>query len=203
MNDLIHIAAVLFLMLGPFKLLAPYNKITAGADPQLTKKIATRSILFSTITLLVAGLLGNAILTRYGIPLPILAFSGGIILFLVALLNIIHQFDPIEEEAENEIEPTMKMAIYPIAFPTIVTPYGIAAVIVFLGLNPDIKSQINIGLLVLGIMLINLIFMIFNKGIFKIFAVLLPILGAILSVIQVALGVLIIYKSIAELMKLF
>jgi multiple antibiotic resistance protein len=188
-------------MLGPFKIIGPFAQITQAADPVLTRNIAFRGTAYATITLFVAALIGEGILSSYGIPIPILAISGGIILFLVALLNIIQQFSPPVKKDENPIVPTMKMAITPLAFPTIVTPFGIAAVIVFFAIAPDMKTKLLVGAVVLGIMLLNLIFMLVNRYTFKYLAVILPILGAILGVVQVALGLQIIYKSFLELLK--
>ena len=201
MNNTMHIFAILFLMLGPFKILGPFSQITQAADPVLTRNIALRGFLYSTIALLLAALIGEKILSNYGIPLPILAISGGIILFLVAILNIIHQFDPPVTKDENPVKPTMKMAIYPLAFPTIVTPYGIAAVIVFFALAPDLNSKLLVGAVVLGIMVLNLVFMLINRYTFKYLAVVLPLLAAILGVVQVALGLQIIYKALTQLLK--
>ncbi|MGL6267643.1 MAG: MarC family protein [Chitinophagaceae bacterium] len=197
-----HIFTILFLMLGPFKIIGPFTQITKAADPILTKKIAISAFLYSTIALLLAALIGENILSNYGIPIPILAISGGLILFLVAILNIIHQFDPLSAKDENPVKPTINMAIYPLAFPTIVTPYGIAAVIVFFALSPDMQTKMMVGILVFGIMVLNLIFMLINRYTFKYLAVVLPLLGAILGVVQVALGLQIIYKALLQLLKL-
>jgi multiple antibiotic resistance protein len=90
--------------------------------------------------------------------------------------------------------------MYPLAFPIIVTPYGIAAVIVFMSIAPDQDNQLIIGAIVVGIMLLNLIIMLFNRYIAKILALVLPILGAILGVVQVALGLRIIYTSLVKLL---
>ena len=89
-----------FLMLGPFKIIAPFVKITKNATPAFAREIAIRATVYSSISLLIAGLIGEKILGNFGIPLPILALSGGIIFFLVALLNIIKQFEP---HPENRI----------------------------------------------------------------------------------------------------
>jgi multiple antibiotic resistance protein len=202
MNDIGHYFTILFLMLGPFKIIGPYTKIIQGADPALAKQIAIRAIVISSAALLLAALLGEKILGNYGIPVPILAMSGGIILFLVAIINVIQQFNwhPVHEEQKEM--PTIKMAMYPLAFPTIVTPYGIAAVIVFLALTPELKGRLLIGVVVLGIMILNLVIMLVSKYIFKFLALVLPVLAAILGVVQVALGLQIIYKSFLQLVKI-
>lgn len=198
----IQIFTFLFLMLGPFKLIGPYAKITIGADPALANKIAFRAIIISSIALLFAGSLGQLILKRFGIPVPILGLSGGIILFLVALLNIIKQFTPSSSNELTITAPSLNMALNPLAFPTIVTPYGIAAVIVFLAFCTDLKSRLIVGVIVLGIMALNLIIMLITKHIYKFLSVFLAILGAILGVVQVALGLNIIYNQLRNLLEL-
>jgi multiple antibiotic resistance protein len=202
MADLTHIFTILFLMLGPFKIIGPYTKITTGADPALARKVAIRAVLISTLSLLLAALIGENILSKYGIPVPILAMAGGLILFLVAIRNVIEQFA--EHSGRTEVpEPlTMKKAMYPLAFPTIVTPYGIAAVIVFISIIPDPKGDLMVGLIVLGIMVLNLVMMLTSRFTIKFMAIVLPVLGAILSVIQVALGMLVMYNALRQLLKI-
>ncbi len=119
-------------------------------------KIALRATLISTAALLFAGLVGENSLTNYGIPLPVLALAGGIILFLVALRTVLEQFTPPAPD-EKSTAPTLKMAFMPLAFPTIVTPPGIGALIVFLA--PDLEGRLIIGGIVVAIMLLNLLVM--------------------------------------------
>jgi multiple antibiotic resistance protein len=152
--------------------------------------------------LLLAAFLGNRIISNFDIPVPILAISGGLILFLVALLNIIKQFSGTVSNDEGVIVPTLQMAINPLAFPTIVTPYGIAAVIVFLSLSPDLESKLNVGTIVLTIMALNLILLLITRHIYKFLAVFLALLGAILGIVQVALGLMIIYNQFGILLKM-
>jgi multiple antibiotic resistance protein len=189
-------------MLGPFKIIGPFAKITRGADVKFIRQIAFRSILFSSIALLMAAFLGQTIMSKYGIPMPILGISGGIILFLIALLNIISQFSITPESEEKSITPTMKMAINPLAFPTIVTPYGIAMIIIMMSMYPDQQSKLTIGVIVLGIMALNLIIMLITRHILKYIAVILALVGAILGIIQVAFGLLIIYNQFRNLLAL-
>lgn len=202
MTTIMHIFTILFLMLGPFKIIPVFAEITQNSTPALTRQIAFRSIIYSSIALLLAGLLGENIVARFGIPLPVMALTGGIILFLVALLKIIQQFTPPAAHDEHKEPPTLKVAMYPLAFPTIVTPYGIAAVIVFLALVNELDSKLSVGAIVLGIMALNLLIMLVYRFIAKYLALFLPLLAAILGVIQVALGLQIIYRSINALLKL-
>jgi len=202
MLSLAQIFTFLFLMLGPFKIIGPFSKITSGASPVLIRQIAIRAILFSSIAIILAATIGQKILTNFGIPVQILAIVGGMILFIVALLNIIQQFSPLAPNDANLAPPSLAMAIHPLAFPTIVTPYGIAAVICFLSVCPDLNSRLIIGAMVLGIMVMNLIIMLITRYIYKYLAIVLILLGVILGVVQVALGFMFMYNQFRALLKL-
>ena len=197
---LAHIFTFMFLMLGPFKMIGPFSKATQGADAALTRQVALRSTLFASLGLLIAAFLGESILRKYGIPVPVLALSAGIILFLVALQNILKQFAPPAPHSEAVAAPAPKsplnMALMPLAFPTMVTPYGIAALVVFLAVSPDLQDQLVIGGIVLAVMMLNLIVMMLTRHIPPVLGALLAILGAVLGVIQVALGLQIIHNSL-------
>jgi multiple antibiotic resistance protein len=198
-----QIFTFLFLMLGPFKIVAPFSTITKGADARFIWQIAVRATVFSSLALLFAAIFGERVLSNYAIPLPVLALSAGIILFLVALKQILEQFTaPLshgEDGTDSAPTPTLNMALKPLAFPTIVTPYGIAALVVFLAYSPDLETRLIIGGLMLAIMLLNLIVMIATRYILPILGVVLPIVAAVLGVVQVALGLQIINNSLRAL----
>ncbi len=198
-----QIFTFLFLMLGPFKIIGPFLKIVKGTDIAFMRRTAVRSTLFASLILLVAALLGESVLRSYNISLPVLALSGGLILFLVALGQVLREFSsptpPREKGAEPASVPTLDMALSPLAFPTIVTPYGIATLIVFLALSPNEQGRLIIGAVVLAIMLMNLIVMLVARHMRPWMGALLQVLGAVLSVIQVALGLRIILYSVKAL----
>lgn len=60
-------------------------------------------------------------------------------------------------------------------------------------------NKLTVDAMVVGIMVLNFIFMLFAKLIIKPLAMTLAILGAILGIIQVALGAKIIYNSLTAL----
>ncbi len=198
-----QIFTFLFLMLGPFKIIGPFSKITKGADAAATRRIAMLATGFASLALLVAAFLGEGILNSYRIPVPVLALSAGLILFLVALQGVLQQFLPPTSHGEGAPEPSaapvLNAVLTPLAFPTIVTPYGIAALIVFLALSPDLESKMTIGAIVVAIMLLNLVVMIVARRVLHVLGVVLPILGAVLGVVQVALGLQIIHSSLKAL----
>lgn len=188
----------LFLMLGPIKVIGRFSQITRGADTALVRQIAGRATLLSCAALFVAAVIGESQLGSYGIPVPLLALAAGIILFLVALIGILHQFAPAHPESGVAplAPPSLRVAMTPLAFPTIVTPYGVATFVVLLALSPNRESQVSIAALAALVMLLNLLVMLASRRVMPVLGVLLPILGAVLGVIQVALGLLIIQNSL-------
>lgn len=201
MPDTLQILTLLFLMLGPFKIIGPFAKITEKATPLLTRQIAARATLYSVLAVLLASFLGESFLAKFGIPVPILALTAGLILFLVALSNVIQQFNPVVSK-EEPTPANLSMALNPIAFPTIVTPYGIGAVIVFMAISPDFNSKLMIGGMVIGIMIINLVTMLLTRHIGKLLFLILAILGAVLAVVQVALGLMIVINQLKAIFHL-
>lgn len=197
-----QVFTILFLMLGPFKVIGPFFKVTKGADAQSIRRIAMWATLFSAVALLIAGLLGEFFLSRYSIPLPVLSLAGGVIFFLVALKSVLEQFEPPEPPAEEVAvapESVMKVALAPLAFPAIVTPYGIAALVVLVALSQSLESRLTIAALVVTIMVLNLLVMLVAWRLQTALSFVLRIFGAVLGVIQVALGLQIMNSALRAL----
>jgi multiple antibiotic resistance protein len=195
-----QIFTLLFLMLGPFKIIGPFAQLTKSADNRLAHRIAWVSIIFSSAALLVAALLGGSILESYRIPVPVMALSGGLILLLVALKNLLEQFEAQPAAGPPDAAPPdLKVALMPLAFPTIVTPYGIAALVVLMAVSQGTQARLLVGGIVVAIMLANLVIMMLARKILPVMGVVLPILGAVLGVVQVALGLQIINNALTTM----
>lgn len=192
--------ALLFLMIGPMKILGPFVMMTQGADDAFRRRLATRAILFSAAALAVAGLLGQRMLQNFNIPLQVLALTGGLVLFLVALQTVLEQFKRSDAPRAAPPKPDLAMAINPLAFPTIVTPYGIAAMIIFVGLvEGDLAAELTIAGLVLLILALNWLAMLHAHTVLKYAGTALQIFAVVLGVTQVALGLMIILQSLSGL----
>jgi len=192
---------MLFLMIGPIKILVPFVELTRGADRAFRKALARRAILFSAAALALAGVLGRSMLENFEISLPVLALTGGLVLFLVALRTVLQQSAGTPTSASLAAQPLeLKSAFAPLAFPTIVTPYGIAAVIVFATLAADRKdAEFMVVGMVLLILALDWIAMLFAVPILQRIGTALQVFAVVLGVTQIALGLQVILHSLCTI----
>ena len=143
-----QIFTFLFIMLGPIKLLAPFAKITKSSTEAERRSLALQGTLLATLTVIAASFVGVRILAKWGVAPGSLALAGGILFFLVALSwcssrtrntkappPSLTRAAPVEG-APAAAGPPVKTMVRELV-PNIVTPYGIAAVILLITLMPD------------------------------------------------------------------
>jgi multiple antibiotic resistance protein len=194
--DLSEVFMFFFLMLGPFKIVGPFAKMTKDLDDASRKALATRAIIFSGLALALATLVGEKSLTNYGVSLNVLAIAGGLVLFLVSIKTILAQFDSPETDETVQQPFSPSWAVSPLAFPTIVTPYGIAAVIIFAAVASDFSTKALVVLLAMSVRVLDLLAMLFARPLLKWFGMPLALLGVVLAIIQLAIGLQVIFRAL-------
>lgn len=174
-------------MLGPLKLVGPFAKLTSDLSEDEARRIAARAIGFACGGGLVAAVMGQNTLVSWGISFPVLHLAAGIVLLLVALRTVMAQYEPVSESATAA--PARNIALTPLAFPTILTPHGIAIFILLLAVAPDPSRDAAIIGLFAAVMALNWLVMWFARPIVRRGGVFLAILGSVLGILQVALAV--------------
>lgn len=182
---------IFFVTLGPLKVIPTFMQVTHNANRALKRKLAFRSTAISTIVILLVVVIGQNLLQVWQIQLPAIMVAGGILLSLVALRLILTQYDPNEVPTAPPDTPGLHLAVTPLAFPTILPPFGIAIALTLMVLSTEIGfSPSSVMLLILLVMGLNLIAMLAAGPILKfIRPVTLKILGFTLGVMQFALGI--------------
>jgi uncharacterized membrane protein YidH (DUF202 family) len=120
----------------------------------------------------------------------------GLILFVVAfqLVMMPYQAPPASTGPASE-RPTVAKLV----FPMVLTPYGIAAVIVLLALSKGMKrTDLIVGML-LAVMLLDLLAMAFARALLRVIGPALQALGVVLSVLQLALALQIMLAALRGL----
>lgn len=191
------IVPILILLIGPIKIIPAFAKLTAHADKTLRQQLAFRGFMISTITIILAALIGYNLLTNYNIPLTAIVAAGGLLLTLVALQIVLSQYGNDESSPPPE-KPSLDLVIQPLVFPAILSPYGIAVVITLSALARELGGDLLVLLLTLiAIMVVNWITMLYARQILKFLTPLvLRGAGLVLGVIQLSLGLGLIFSAI-------
>ncbi len=186
-----------FITLGPIKLLTPFVRLTRGLDDAARRRLAVRATAIATAAVFAGGFLGVRVLSQWHVSTEVVLLAGGLVLLLVALALVLEQFEPPHPEAPG----TMPVPPSPflIAFPGIVTPYGIAVVIVLLAGSPDARRTMLICGVLVGMLVLDLVTMLFAHPIVRSATWLLQIFGAVLGVLQVALALQIMLTALRHL----
>ncbi len=193
------ILTLLFIVFNPIKVVGPFVTLTRGTQPAFCRQLAWRAILFAAIGVVAAGVLGQRILINWGIQQALLLLAGGIIWFLMALLTVLQPSFPAFQPHPSVEVPSLTLALKPLAFPTIVTPYGIATLIVLMATMQTLGQQGVILALVAIMLLLNWVTMIFAHPILRLFAIPLELISWVLGVLQVTLGLYLISIALVNL----
>jgi multiple antibiotic resistance protein len=178
-----------FVMLGPEKLIHPFGTLTSGISEAEARGIASKALLMSCVGGLVAAVIGGHALHAWALPHPVLRLAGGLILLLVALQAVLAQYEPGAEHPTGAPTLPPHFALAPLTFPIILSPHGIAAVVLLLGDANDAYRTATIAAFFLVVMGLNWLVMWFARPIMRRGGVVLTMLGPILAVLQVALAI--------------
>lgn len=190
---------LLFVTLGPIKVLGPFTQLTHDADESRIKQIAVRTFAVALIAAVIGGFVGKLLVENWQISLAALTLAGGIIFLLVGLSLVLEQYKPVHEKPAPLSEAPMVAALR-VAFPIVVTPYGIAAVIALLANSPDTARTSAVLVMLVVVMVLNLLAMLYARRIMAgAFILALQIFGAVLGVLQVALAVQMILRGLKDL----
>jgi len=190
---------LVFITLGPIKVLGPFMQATRNIDEAEMKRIAMRAFVLSVIAVVAGGFVGQILVENWHISVAALTLAGGIIFLLVGLSLVLEQYQPVHATPAPLPAEPMAAALR-VAFPIVVTPYGIAAVIALLVNSPDAARTVSILAIVIVVMVLNLLTMLYARRIMGGVTILaLQIFGAVLGVLQVALAVQMILRGLLDL----
>ena len=185
----------LFVALGPLNVIGPFATFTRGRDAAFKRGLAFRAFLVAAIALLFAATLGAKALEAWGISVGALLLAAGAMLFLVALQPVLAGYSPRGGQVQAipavpaPSEP--ELAFSPLAFPTIITPYGLALLILLFTLYPFGSGGLGILAIASFVLALDLLAMLCTDLLAKIPFIKpgLDILGCVMGVLLVALGV--------------
>jgi multiple antibiotic resistance protein len=197
MEHFSFVFTILFVLLGPIKLIPAFAAITRDADEAFRKALAIRGTLIAAVVMAGVALAGSGIVAKYRISLDALRIAGGLVLLLAALGAILSPVPPPAPVPPKA--PLAQLAVSPLTVPIIISPAGIAAILIFVtlpsespGTYPGLYQAVAIALTV--IVVLDFLVMFFNSSITHVpgLVLVLQAAGAVLVFIQIALAVEII-----------
>ena len=193
-----NIITILFLTIGPLKVIPPFAKLTANADTKLRNRLAFRGFWISTVTIVAVAYIGQGMVANYRVSVSALLTAAGLVIAIAAMRSIMAQYGKKQDSTPQPESPSLSMAISPISFPTILPPYGIATVLLIMIVGKRVGTDMLMILaIIVGFMVLNFICMLSARWILKVAKPsILSVLGIVLSVIQLGIGITWIYGGI-------
>jgi multiple antibiotic resistance protein len=189
---------MMFVMLGPLKLLGPFAQQTRELEAQQVRRIAFTVFAIALVAAIGGSMVGRQLLTSWRISTPAMVLAAAIVLFLVALRLVLQQYQappPLEPLPSDPMAAAIRLV-----FPLVLTPYGIATLIVlFTQAETSGQQGVIFGLLT-AVMLINLAAMLLARRVMRgAILLVLQVLGAVLGVLQVGLAVQMMVRQLSLL----
>ncbi len=193
-----NIFLVLFIMLGPIKAMGDYFIATRDLPRPQVRALALKVFALSTLTILLAGVVGSALLQKWQITAPVMQLVAGIIFFMVAIRMVLAQYGGVAPPPPDAAPGPSAMHL---VFPVTITPYGIATVITLMALSQEVGRSMGILGLTVVVMVLNLLALLTMRFIMKwIGPVPLKVVSAVLGILQVALATQVIVGALGKIL---
>ncbi|TNC65385.1 MarC family protein [Rubellimicrobium roseum] len=184
-----RLAFLLFMLMGPIGLIPRFAGATAGQTEAERRAIALWAVGIAAVAILLAVFVGASAMGRVGTTPSSLIMAAGGILAVTALLNLLGA-TPAPAASTAQPASLPMRALTPIAIPGIVTPVGVAILIIFSVFFRSADDRLTILALTAAILAMNLLAMLGAQWFMRRIGMgPLLLLGSVFGVLQVALGV--------------
>jgi len=190
MDSYPFVFTILFMLLGPLKVIGPFASVTRERDAAFVRSVAISATLASAAILAFIALAAGGMLGKFHLSLPSLKIAGGLVLLIAALRTMFGE--SAVPDAGKPNRKALSVAVSPITVPIIVPPAGVAALLILAAVAPELPGVTKVMAVSLAIIVaLNFLVMFFNRVIVSWGALMLvlQLIGAVLVFIQVALAV--------------
>jgi multiple antibiotic resistance protein len=200
-SNLTSAFVTLFVTIGPVETAAIFAGLTAAMTPTDRTKLALRAVTIAGAVLLVFALGGARVLGWLHVSLPAFRFAGGVLLFLQALTLTFSSpgLSSISAGERQEARKASDMAVFPLAFPVIAGPGGLAAVVLVIGQSHDLMERsAAVGMLLLCLLLTYLGLLLADRLVRWLGETGADVVGRISGVLLAALAVQFIFDGVRD-----
>ena len=165
--------------------------------------MAFRSVLIALIVCIVFAVLGEAILRLFNVSVPAFQIGGGIIVLLFSLDMVMGTKPGSKDGAggpEDNAEPSLDLAVYPLAVPLMASVSGLVAIVSLLAQRDDLGALLFLAGVIVAIMALNFVCLRSCRYIVRaVGPAAIQVVGKIMGVILVALAVELILMGLIGL----
>jgi multiple antibiotic resistance protein len=139
-----EIALVIFIGMGPVKVLAFYLGATRDVDAVLGRRVAFRAVATATIATLGLLLVGSLLMRLLHFSSGSLIIAGGFVLLAYGVQTVLDTVPGTVADVPPSEATLLRMAVTPMGLPLILNPAGIAAATIF---SAEATSLGDLGIL--------------------------------------------------------
>lgn len=195
--------ATFFATIGPLDVAAMFAALTAAETPQHRRSMAVRGTLIASVILVAFALVGEVLLTSFGISLAALRTAGGILLLLIGIEMVFARSSggtSTTDEEEREAVTKKDISVFPLATPLIAGPGAMgAAILLMANAEGDLTRQATVVASLLAILLLTLAALLLATKIQQLLGVTgMHVVSRVFGVLLSALAVQFIFDGIEQ-----
>lgn len=196
-EQLIEIFIILFIGMGPVKVLLVYMELTHDLDPGVKTKMARRVVTVAGSVAIGLFVLGAFLQQLLHFSIGALTIAGGLILLLLGLRMVLGSSGG--GGGDQSPKDPMSLATSPLAIPLMLNPIGIVALITFSSTDLAIGEIVAILVMILIILVIDYFVLSSAQRLERFFSpATVEVLEKVLGVLLAALAVELILVGIAD-----
>jgi multiple antibiotic resistance protein len=199
--SLIEIFTMIFVTMGPIKVLITFAEKSSGLESALRRRIAIKAVGVATVVGLIFVFAGGVLMEVFKFSSTAMSLAGGLILLIYSIKSILAEGNKETKYAtDREAE---QMAIYPLAVPLMASPMGLVTLTVISANNMVTLPEIIIlAVMLLVVMGINLMALLFVDGVMKYLSPeVLGVANRILALLLAALAMETIINATGEVFQ--
>jgi multiple antibiotic resistance protein len=151
LSKLVDVFLVIFIGMGPIKVLLVYLGATQGANKELQRKVARKTVMVATVVAILLLVAGAIFMQILHFTTGALNIAGGLILLLLALNMVLASAEKEEHGAAPDEAALMSMAIYPLGMPLLLNPVGIVSLTVF---SAEAQNLLQMGIIAAMVLIV-------------------------------------------------
>jgi small neutral amino acid transporter SnatA (MarC family) len=175
---------LLFMTMGPIRAIAVFSKVGESDRAPGVRSLAWRSSALVAAAFAMTVLIGNGVLTTWGVSYPILILAGGVVLTALSLQTLLAPAAAPGRSPDPQATPAAA-----VAFPGLFPPIAVSVPLIYSVPFPGWETKLGILAIGGGLIVVNLLFMLRSKAILRaVGPVPLQLFGAVFGLLQLALG---------------